>query len=286
MELLKRIGERFLYSHLFLGLCAAAMVQSNRLLFHLPIALTPATQLVFLLTVSYYNLHKYAGHLSLRTPIDFIRSCILAPVRPLDRGLFLLAFLCLPVLFYRCGWLVSGISLLMAAVSLAYSVPAIPVAGGKRRLRELAYLKLTVLSFVWSVMTVTLPLLESGMPWSGARPWLLTVNVAGFIYLLCIPFELRDIRKEQAKGVLTFAVLHGERFTRGVAYIIALLLIALQHVPGSLEPRQAWVLSGVVIMSVLWIPLKHPLPQRWFYKAVVDGMMLLRFFALYLIGKA
>lgn len=285
MELLKRIGERFLYSHLFLGLCAASMVQSTRLLFQLPLSLTPVTVLVFLLTVSYYNLHKYAGHLSLHSPGMFFRSCIRAPVRPLDRWLFLIAILWLPVLFYQSGWLISLVSMVMATVSLAYSVPAIPLSGGRRRLRELVYLKLSVLSFVWAVMTVTLPLLESGIPLSDTRPILLTVNVAGFIYLLCIPFELRDIKKEQEKGVLTFAVLHGEWFTRWVAYGIALLLVALQHVPDYLEPRQSWLLSVVVALSVVWIPLKHPLPQRWFYKGVVDGMMLLRFFVLYLFSK-
>jgi 4-hydroxybenzoate polyprenyltransferase len=286
MELLKRIGQRFLYSHLFLGLCAVAMVQSTRLLFSLPLALTPVTWLVAALTVSYYNLHKYAGHLSLLSLKAFVRSCITAPVRPFDRILFVLSILWVPVFFYRSGWTITLLSSAMALVSMAYSVPAVPTRNGNVRLRELVYLKLTVLSFVWAVMTVILPLLEAGIGLTGLRPVLLTVNVAGFIYLLCIPFELRDLHREEEKGVRTFAVLHGERVTRRVAYAIAILLVVLHHLPGYLEPGQSWMLSVVVLLSLVWIPLEHPLPQRWFYKAVVDGMMLLRFFVLYIFSKA
>jgi len=285
MELLKRIGERFLYSHLFLGLCAASMVQSTRLLFQLPLAATPATGLVLLLTVSYYNLHKYAGQLAFRSPGAFLRSFFGTPIRPLDRFLFLLAALAAPWLCWQCGWTITLLAAAMALVSLAYSVPAIPQAGRKIRLREMVYLKLSALSFVWAVMTVTVPLLEAGISLLALRPVLLFVNVAGFIYLLCIPFELRDIAREQAKGVLTFAVLHGERFTRRVAYLIALLLVALHHLPGYLEPGQSWLLSAVVLLSVVWIPLKHPQPRPWFYKGVVDGMMLLRFLVLYIFSE-
>ena len=109
------------------------------------------------------------------------------------------------------------------------------------------------LSFVWAVMTVTLrcwnrdtSLRYASDIADGQRRW---------FYLPAL-YSVRIARhqKGQEKGVLTFAVLHGEWFTRWVAYGIALLLIALQHVPGYLEPRQSWLLSVVVALSVVWIP--------------------------------
>ena len=60
-------------------------------------------------------------------------------------------------------------------------------------------------------------------------------------------------------------------------------LIVLQHVPGYLEPKVTWLLEHRCRL-VRGLILKHPLPQRWFYKGVVDGMMLLRF--LYYIYSA
>ena len=160
------------------GFALLSMVQSTCLLFQLPLSLTPVTVTGFLyLTVSYYNLHKYADTFPC-IPGNVHQGPVSGPVRPIDRWLFLIAILWLLVL-YQAGWLISLVSLVMATVSLVYSVPAI-LLSEEKTVEELVYPKLSVLSFVWAVMTVTLPLLESGIPLSDTRPILLTVNVVEF----------------------------------------------------------------------------------------------------------
>ena len=105
------------------------MLQSTRLLFQLLLAATPATGLVLLLTVSYYNLHKYAGQLAFRSPGAFLRPLFGTPIRPLDRFLFLLAVLAAPWLCWQCGWTITLLAAAMALVSLAYLCAGDPAGG-------------------------------------------------------------------------------------------------------------------------------------------------------------
>jgi 4-hydroxybenzoate polyprenyltransferase len=98
-------------------------------------------------------------------------------------------------------------SLLIPVLSIAYSFPFLP--GGKA-LRHIGWLKLPLLSFVWSFATVVLPVFYSDLS-TMSQPQILALfaNRFFFIMALAMLFNVRDYEEDKKDKVVTPAVAFG-----------------------------------------------------------------------------
>ena len=161
-----------------------------------------------------------------------------APVRPLDRWLFLIAILPLPVLFYQsAGWSASSV---WSWQRFLWLIP-FWLSCFRRKKKTVAGIGLPQIIRAFFRLGC-----DDGLPSAaGIRGYLLRYasDIADgqcrWFYLPAL-YSVRIMRhqKEQEKGVWHLP------YPRRMVYPlrrggIALLLIALQHVPGYLEPRQS-----------------------------------------------
>ncbi|NUO02728.1 MAG: hypothetical protein HUU01_19135 [Saprospiraceae bacterium] len=75
-----------------------------------------------------------------------------------------------------------------AALALAYTLPVLP---GRRRLREVALLKIFLLCACWAWLTVMVPAADAGMGWSAVAP-VMVLERAAFIFAMASVSSVRE----------------------------------------------------------------------------------------------
>jgi 4-hydroxybenzoate polyprenyltransferase len=191
----RRLFNFFVYSNLFIAVCAVIMVnQTYRLLLHQ----TP--DIYFLLFVFFASICSYSFHwwLTSESVIPSPRIEWVNRNRILHLILFFVGLAGAAVFFLILSanwyWL-----LLSAIITFLYSAPKIPHPVF-RALRKIALGKTIFLALVWTYVTVLLPLLISNRPWQTDFT-LFAVSRFFLVYGICILFDYRDREDDKAQGI-------------------------------------------------------------------------------------
>lgn len=188
-------GRFFIYSNLFIAVCAVLMVnQTSQLLLnnspdiHL-------TAFVFFATLCSYSFHWY---LTSSSVLPSPRIVWLKKNHPVHLVLFFVGLAGSAVFFFYLlpiwPWL-----LLAAFVTFLYSAPKIPHPYF-RALRKVAIGKTIFLAFVWMYVTTVLPIVAAGTNWTSDFV-LFMISRFFLIYAICILFDLRDRDDDKAAGI-------------------------------------------------------------------------------------
>lgn len=162
----------------------------------------------------------------------------------------------------------------LAVVSLAYSLPVIWGKSGPYRLKDIAGLKIFLISFVWAGATAFLPAaraLES--PWNQQVGWVV-LERAIFIFAITLPFDIRDMKRDRASDIKTVPLLIGVGPTRWLAVALMGIFAALalwNYGWGWEGPGPALLVSAVLTAGIL----TQAGPQRgeFYHVGLLDGMM-------------
>ncbi len=200
----------FFYCNFFIAFCAASLVYETGILLHL----FPGTHwyavLVFWCTLNIYTFHYY---IKSRKPyidkrLQWYREHKTLILSLLFSGGFVITYLIIShfnILFSgrNIFW-----SFLIPVLSIAYSFPFL--ANGKA-LRHIGWLKLPLLSFVWSFTTVLLPVFFSETSTiNQSQIFVLFVNRFVFIMALAMLFNVRDYEEDKKDKVITPVVAYGQ----------------------------------------------------------------------------
>jgi hypothetical protein len=180
--------------------------------FQLPIDYMLLT-FIFLSSITGYNFVKYAPvarlhHRSLTQQLKQIQIFSLL----VFVGLFICFFFISTSIIIIC----SGLGL----VTLFYAVPI-----GRKNIREMAYLKVFVIAFIWASTTYILPIINYLGGWMG----LTEMKIFQFfermlwVVLLMIPFEIRDLKFDK-KYLKTLVSAMGVKHIKIFSFILLILL--------------------------------------------------------------
>lgn len=279
MTISVRLQRVFLYSHLFLALCAVFLWIFTRWIFGLSTECSPALFMLAAATVLYYNFHKFSYRLHSYHPEKVIRQLLHASVYPVDRILFVLAATVFAIGFcFQTPRMMITWSVLIL-LALSYSFPLFHNGNSFFRLREKPVLKLLVVSLVWTAATVWLPL--SNELFSLPHREILTISLSRFVlvFSLCIPFEIRDERKELQRG-LSSLMSYGKR--RVIGWTVLFIVLSLIPVVWCWSEGNATFSSAAtaavilpLVVSVYWLLTTRPDRPAWYFKGFVDGTLLL-----------
>ena len=181
--MLKSVVNFFLFSSLYIALCAVVMVYQLHLLF--PEVSIPASfyLFVFFSTVCSYNFHWW---LTVHSATGSERLQWALKYKRLHLVLHFIGMAGAVIFFFMIrqhwAWIALG-----AFITFLYSAPKIP----QRifiSLRRIAIGKTIFLAFVWMYITSILPLLVSGVAWQPAYSWL-AISRFFLIYAICILFD-------------------------------------------------------------------------------------------------
>ena len=183
MKVLKNIFDFYLNASIHVALAVYAFVRITEIYFKLPYN-ENVDYFIFYGTITGYNFVKYSGlaklyHASLTSNLKMIQIFSL--------GCF----------FAMCyyGFMMDVKTLLLSVpftlLTVFYAVPFLNGFG--KNLREISYLKIMVVAFVWMGFTVLIPLFDAGKG-VNASIFMHAIQRFVLVLVLILPFDIRDVQ--------------------------------------------------------------------------------------------
>ncbi|MEZ5048670.1 MAG: hypothetical protein R2766_03360 [Saprospiraceae bacterium] len=162
---------------------------------------------------------------------------------------------------------------ILGMISLLY---VFPIFNSKRILRDFPLTKSISVGIVWSAITATIPLIESGFH-VNTISWL-SLERFLFITAITIPFDIRDLKVENENHVITIPGFFGVRNSKLIS--IGLLLFAsailLQYTSVFIISLEALIAFEITyFISCILIIKSNESRGDWYYNGLMDGMVIL-----------
>ena len=280
MKFFQKFFYFFVYSNLFIAICAVLMVyQTYELLLH------TKPNYYFLLFVFFSTVCSYSFHWYL-TGNSVIASPRLKWVEKNRRIHLLLFFAGLAgsaiFFFYllpHWKWL-----LLSALITFLYSAPKIPHAYF-RALRKVALGKTIFLALVWTHVSTILPIVISGEIWEKGFT-LFVISRFFLVYAICILFDYRDRKDDKASGVRSLITYLSENnitflfiFSILIFSASALLLLNYNY---TLTSIIGLLIPGAITAGLYNYARRHFYDLLYYF--ILDGLMALSAILMLIAG--
>lgn len=165
-----------------------------------------------------------------------------------------------------------------AVLTLFYSIP---VLGDKKqifRLREIPYLKIFMIAFVWSSTTIILPIIQSSQAFDPVHVGAMLAERFFFIFAITIPFDIRDLEADLHSGLKTIPILIHEKKAMTLSYLSLLIffLISFFHY----QMLGEWLVIpalGISATTTFFFLVSEKIKKQPLYHyGILDGTMLLQ----------
>ncbi len=189
----------------------------------------------------------------------------------------------------KCMFVVFGVGLLLslffisgkviwftmhlAVFSLFYSAPLI-------NFKRIPFLKIFLISYVWSVSTVILPSINKEFGVLDKEVIEIFVQRIIFILALAIPFDIRDIELDKRNNIDTLPTLMGFRRAKLLSVILLILFIVLGCFFYGLDYTFYSRLVIGILAIFLIIKIKRSRSDLY-YMVGIDGIMILSYVFLF-----
>lgn len=270
MIYLRKIADLFLFSSLFIAICAVVMVVQTNQLLSLDYNYRDYMAFVFFSTICSYNFHWYL------TPDSYTEQSRAQWTRQ-HKLLHLLLFIAgmAGSAWYFFAFPHVWIWLTVPVIlTFLYSAPKLPYKPFSW-LKKVAIGKTIFLATVWMYVTTLAPILISGSTW---EPHFTLFAFSRFflIYAICILFDYRDREDDRKDGIRSMITYFSERGVNALFYgsliVFALTTAALFVLGGSLFTILALLLPGFIVLA-LYKTAKRNFSDYLYY-FVLDGLMM------------
>ncbi|MES2382842.1 MAG: UbiA family prenyltransferase [Bacteroidota bacterium] len=166
----------------------------------------------------------------------------------------------------------------IALITLFYSTPLTNKSKGLFRLRQIPFLKIFLIAFVWSTITILLPVIHSGISILHTHVLSMLVERFLFVFAITLPFDVRDIDADKQEGLQTIPLHIGENnamrlanFSLGLCFGICLVHYIY---------TQQWFIIPAICISVIstfiFLKNKYLKTLPLYHYGILDGTMLLQ----------
>jgi 4-hydroxybenzoate polyprenyltransferase len=157
----------------------------------------------------------------------------------------------------------------LAGFTGAYLIPCLP---GRRRLKDVPFVKAFYLALIWSLATLSFPAAGLGRGTDPAALYLL-----GYRFLFLLPntmlFDWPDRNGDRAGGIVTLATVLDERQLRTLAAILAAAAVSGSVLGPFGFGLPLFMLAENVATVLVMLSLRHPLTDDMFYyRVILDGL--------------
>jgi len=264
--------EWILYTSFFAACCAVGLsMATERLLISIiPPLFTSLHVFVFGATLLVYNTHHIIKKSSAKLSDIYIWTqhykfwhymlCV--------TGLLM----CIISLFWL-SWKIWVGCMVLGLLSFAYSIPMLPFKN-KKRIRDFGWIKISVLTSVWTIVTSILPMLYWNKPIL-AYPYEILMRFI-FMFTLCVAFDIRDMQTDIEADIYTLPNLIGLKNSYRLidtAIVVFALLCIIQYFRYPVRPRLIADLLAA-FLTKLAVEYSKRFPSDKVYLGIIDGMML------------
>ena len=283
---LKSILDFLLFSNVFMSLCAVAQaLVTFKLIGSKPVY--SVLTLLFTSTLGIYNFCILVAKPDHPEKSKYIRVRWFFAHYRLMVTFTIVSILSLVPLFFLISTESRLLLIFLALVSFGYGLPLFSLGEQKFGLRNIPGLKPFLITLVWTMSTVLLPVLESqDLHLANISMHDTTILIAKrflFVGALTIPFDIRDLFEDRSLNLKTIPVMLGEKgaylFCQVmlIGYIILLFLFrnnGFNHDFFALAFTT--ILTGWLIFKSNWEK------NEYYYFFYMDGVLILQYVVLML----
>lgn len=283
-KLFKPVFDFLLFSNVFMALCAVAQALIT---FHLigSRPLYTILALLFTSTIGIYNFSILLTRLKDPEKSGYIRVRWFFAHHRLMVTFTIVALLSLVPLFFLISTESKLLLIFLAIISFSYSLPLFSLGNQKFGLRNIPGLKQFLITLVWTMSSVLLPILEAqDMHLTNISMRDTTILIAKRFLLigaLTVPFDIRDLFEDRKLGLKTIPVIWGEK--KAYLFCQALLagyIILMFLYKGTGFSHDFWALSLTAILAG-WLIFKSEWEKdEYYYFFYLDGVLILQYVIL------
>jgi 4-hydroxybenzoate polyprenyltransferase len=267
---LKKVFDFFIFTSLFIAICAVLMVYQTGLLFNIPTSFA-LLAFVFSGSVCSYNFHWYLTPPNIPGLSPKLKWNI--NNRNVHLVLFIISLIAAGVfsLLLIEHWLWLGVT---AFLTFLYSAPKIPYPIFIQ-LRKIAIAKTIFLAFAWAHITALLPIVIAIKGIRAEHIWFV-VNRFFFIYAICIVFDRRDVEKDREAGIKSLITFLDEKGV-DILFWCVIAVFAVTSVV-LLQWFSLLIIIALLIPAIILCFLYYPSKKNfsdYLYYFILDGLMML-----------
>ncbi|MBI3220947.1 MAG: UbiA family prenyltransferase [Bacteroidetes bacterium] len=273
-----KLVKGLIHSNVFISLAAVFLTVETQIQVGLAPQWRPYLFIIFFATLFEYNLHRLVTLVTNQDAIHSDKHTWVRENRNLFYGLVGISTVAFIVVVWMAKTEVLWALAPIAVLTLFYSVP---IPSSKRnlfRLREIPYLKIFLIAFVWSAVTILLPIVHASAAFDRTDIIVLFAERFLFIFAIAMPFDIRDMDADKQTNLKTIPILLNEHRSMAISYGALMLfsVVCLLHY----DWQQQWfILFPLLITSlVTFILLKSQRMKSlpFYHHGYLDGTMILQ----------
>ena len=270
--------NKILLSNILLPVAAVLLTLATQVQIGLQPHWHPYLFLIFLATVFEYNRHRIKDILNESRNQSSEEFMWVSKNKWKIVGLCIVWIISLFVTIYFTNTKVLLALLPLGIATVFYSVPVKGINSVFFRLREIPYLKIFLISFVWTASTTLLPIIQLDLKILNFQFVLLFTERFLFIFAVAIHFDIRDMQKDKIAGLKTIPLLFNQKNAMWLSYFSLLLCFIVAYFHYQFQ-HSGFILVALSISSVttfLLFKSEYVKKRGSFYYQVLDGMLLLQ----------
>jgi 4-hydroxybenzoate polyprenyltransferase len=274
--------DSLLFSNIFIALCAVAQAKVTYMLLGAECD-KEVLGILFFATIALYNFSMFMSKPAEPKKSPFRRVQWIHRNYRLMITLTLIAVLSLIVLTLFLSPASQVLLLFLGVIAVSYNLPLFSIGEQKFGLRNVPGLKLFLISLIWSLSCVLLPIVElsgSGNMISAHDTIILIAKRFLFIAAITVPFDIRDLFQDRTYNLKTIPVVLGERKSYLVCQGLLLAYLILLFLFTRTFDAQFFALMLTILLTG-WLIFKSEWKRNeYFYFLFLDGTMILQFLML------
>jgi 4-hydroxybenzoate polyprenyltransferase len=288
-KILHSIVDFLLFSNVFMALCAVAQ---GLVTFYL-IGSKPIPAVLFLLftsTLGIYNFSILIGRPKELHETATTREIWYFTHPRLMVTLAIVSILSLAPLFFLVTMESKILLIFLAVISFCYSLPLFTLGDKKFGLRNIPGLKQFLITLVWTMSSVLLPVMES------LHAHLSTISLRDvtillakrflFIGALTMPFDIRDIFHDYNVGLKTIPVIYGEKKAYLFCQIVLIGYVVLLFLFRNNGFNSEFFALTITAILAGWLIFHSTIEKDdYYYFFYVDGVLILQYLLLVLFNS-
>jgi 4-hydroxybenzoate polyprenyltransferase len=262
---------------LFISIAAVLFTIEAQVLLGMDPTLHPYLFLIFFATMFEYNLHKFMVVFFYKAALTEKKFHWIAQNQVLFYFIFFSSIIGFIISACFAKWSVLVTLFPLGAITFLYSFPVYKKGKTIFRLREVPFIKIFIISIVWSLTSIMLPAVEASVDLKSGNILLMMIERFLFVFAITIPFDIRDMESDGKSGLKTLPLIVGESVSLKLANyaLFAFTAMCILHYyiySYNIDFLLAFLFSGISTLYFInnkWIRnLKH------YHYGILDGTMI------------
>ena len=265
-------------SNIFISLAAVSLTFETQVQLGMKPQLHPYIFLIFFATLFDYNLHRFITVITNKEALNTDKHIWVK-----NNLQFFYWLVAVSVIGFLCTVAIADKKVLITLAPIAlltvfYSIPIFKTTTGIFRLREIPFLKIFLISFVWSATTVLLPLIQSGINYNKENIFAILLERFLFVFAITVPFDIRDMEVDAKGNLKTIPVILGKKKALIIANVLLFLFAILCWVHYKTSSliwlNYAFLLSAA--STFYFINHNKIQAKKFYHYGILDGTLFLQ----------